>query len=308
MRILAAACISAFLCSTSAAQRVPVLPEGVLVVGNLARAASLRVDPAGLLYIADPGRHVIDIRLPSGEPVHVLGGPGAGEGQFDGPMDVDPTTGLLLVVADAGNSRLVRFRARYQLAETIPLFGSEREVLDLSVAVVDPARPGDDGMPGRPISVVLSEANETFAVDEVRGLVAKWDIGRRLVGIIGDGAAGVHLQRPIDLEIIGDQLFVADEGLGSVAVFDLFGGYVTEYGGGRLEDLRGLSSWAERLWVLDGNQVSVYPAGGGRELTVGLPAAAATTEDIAVFEGWLYVLFRDRIEKWPLEWLSDLAR
>jgi hypothetical protein len=308
MKGIAALWLTALILAPSAAQEVTVLPEGTEVVRGLTRATSVRIDPAGVLYIADPGRHVIDVRHADGTQVHVLGGPGAGQGQFDGPMDVDPTTGLLIVVADAGNSRLSRFRARFELAETVPLYGSSREVLDLSVSTFEQTGQGEDRTPGRPISVVLSEANETFAIDEVRGVVAKWDIGRRLVAMIGDETGPVQLREPVDLEIIEDQLYVADRALSSVVVFDLFGGLVTEYGAGRLIDLAGLSSWSGELWVLHGERVSMYSQGGVLEATLELPESVEGPVDVALDAESLYVLTPNRMFMWPLGMVRKLLR
>ncbi len=308
MRILISALLWVSVCWNVVAQDTPTLPAGKVFVDGLSRAVSFRLDPSGRMYIADPGRHVIDIRDPDGSQVYVLGGPGAGEAQFDDPLDVDPTTGLLLVVADAGNSRIARFGARYEFSESIPLYGSARESLDLSVAIVDPRGWGEDRTPGRPISVALSESNETFAIDEVRGVVARWDISRRLVDLIGDESVEVPLSRPTDLEIVGDQLHVADADLESVVVYDLFGGYVTEYGGGQLVNLEGLGSWNGKLWVLHDGQVSVYSAGGGRELTVRLPQATRGAVDLAVFSDVVYVLTRRRVVSWPFEAFMEAGR
>lgn len=307
MKTGALALLAVWTCAGAHGQEAHRLPGGYEFITGLEQATSLRLDPAGLLYIADPGRHVVDVRRPDGTEVFVLGGPGASGSQFDGPMDVDPTTGLLLAVADAGNSRIARFGAQFQLSETIPLYGTSRESLDLTVAVADPDGLGNDRMPGRPIAVALTEANETFAIDEVRGLVAKWDISRRLVDLIGDDA-DVRLRQPVDLEIIGDQLHVADAGLGSVVVYDLFGSIVTQYGAGRLADLEGLGSWNGNLWVLHGETISVYSAGGGLESSFLVPSAVKGAVDVAVFDRNVYVLTRQTVWRWPVETLRNAQR
>ncbi len=287
----------------SALSQTPSLPgPGVVVVSGLSGASSLRVDPAGLIYIADPGRHVVDVRRRDGSLFYVLGGPGTGQEQFDGPVDVDPTNGLLVVVADAGNHRLARFRSRFQLGESIPLYGSSREKPGLAAPVTEREGLSVDDTPGRPLAVALTESNETFAIDEVRGVVAKWDMSRRFVAFVGDRSGYGELRRPVAIEIVDDQLFVADEDLRSVVVFDLFGGFVSELGSGQLVGIAGLGGSTDRLWVLHGDQLSVYSTTGVLEDRYSIPAdETGPWVDVAVQGGDLYLLSRSRVKRWPLD-------
>lgn len=283
------------------AQPYPELTPGRQVVSGLSQATSIRVDPEGLLYIADLGRHVVDIRRVDGSPLHRLGGPGTGDQQFDSPMDVDPTNGLILAVADAGNNRIARFTALHQLRESILLYGTSGEDAGLSAAVVEGEDLRDAMTPGRPVAVVLNESNETFAIDEVRGVVAKWDISRRLVRVFGNEPGYGQLQLPVDLAIAGDQLFVADSGKGSIVVFDFFGGFVTEFGGGRLADLAGLGASDGELWVVHGRQLSIMSPAGTFEQGYRLPDAMPEVVDIAVRGRSLYLLTRTGVSYLTLD-------
>ncbi len=278
-----------------------MMPEGSVIVRGLAAASSLKLDTEGRLYIADPGRHVVDIRQPDGRQAYVLGGPGTRESEFDEPADVDPTNGLLIAVADAGNGRIQRFTSRFQLVESIPLYRSTPTAPGSGAGAGDVDESRDGRIPGRPVAVAVSESNETFAIDQVRGVVAKWDIGRQFVTFIGDESDYGRLDRPVDIEIMGDRLFVADAGLKSIVVFDLFGGFVTEFGSGRLSQISGIGSWGRMLWVLHGRELTVYSANGRMEARHTLPDSISAAVDVAVFERSLYVVAQNRVITWPLD-------
>ncbi len=209
---------------------------------RFADARGIAADPQGALYVADAGRHVIVKMDRDGHLIATVGGPGAREGEFDRPSAVDPTNGMALYVADAGNHRIQIFSKAFAYLGSIPLTRSD----DASSARVTYRR-GDDqtaGIPtGIPIGVATSGANETFAVDADRRVVVKWNENRRLAAVIGDvNAAQGALSDPIDV-FAGPEslLYVADRGAGSILVYDHFGTFVRALGGGRLPDVRAVA-------------------------------------------------------------------
>ncbi len=227
-------------------------------------ASSVGVDPAGRIYVTDSAEHVLRIMNGEGEDIFVLGGPGAGEGEFDEPLGVDPTNGLVIVVADAGNHRLQRFTRTFQLIESMPLYGQGPDPVGAGVrSRPEPSAIAATGS-GRPVAVAVGDANEIFVVDENRSAIAHFDSSRRLKGFLGAEGDYGRLLDPIDATLLGQSLAVADRGLQSIVIFDQLGGYVTELGGGRLENLNGLFSTDKILLASYGSRVAIFDASGTR--------------------------------------------
>ena len=68
--------------------------SNLVVVAEFEEAAAMDVDPAGIIYVADAGRHGI-VKIDQNGDQSIFGGPGESEGQFDGPADIDVTNGLV---------------------------------------------------------------------------------------------------------------------------------------------------------------------------------------------------------------------
>ena len=227
-------------------------------------ARALAVDPAGVLYVVDAGRDVVEQLAPDGTVLTTLGGPGTGEGAFDGPADVDPTNGLVLLVADAGNGRVQRFSRAFLFLEALPVgegvgepiggvrtrFGSGREGV------------GGSGL-GRPVAVAASPAGETYAIDETERYVIRWDEGRRVARTVGGYDAGEGaLQDPVALATDEASLYVADRGREAVLVYDAFGGYVRTLANGFASDVQALTRTGDELWVVLPERLLVYGTDG----------------------------------------------
>ncbi len=245
--------------------RAGAQPEDTLHVepgiGSYLDARAIGIDPQGRVYVVDAGRHIVEVRDTNGNILFELGGPGSEEGEFDEPSGVDPTNGLAIVVADAGNARLQRFTGRYQLIESVPLYSRGPETLGSTVpSSTRISHDGRSSSRGRPTSVAVSSTGEIFAIDEAADLVVKWDATRKYAGTIGSSSTYARLEDPVDLDIIDDLLFVADRGRKRIVVYDLFGGMVTEFG--RLHQLVGLAGGNGLLWVLHGQRVSVFTPSG----------------------------------------------
>lgn len=212
-------------------------------------ARDLAVDPAGRLYVADAGAAVVVELTPEGVPLATLGGPGSGDYAFLGPSAVDPTNGLTLYVADAGNGRIQQFSRERRLLQTIPLGEARRSGL---------------GGEGRPVAVASGATRDLYAVDELRGVVLHWDDALRLDRVIGDLESGDGaLREPVDVAVGPDgRLFVADRGHAAVLVYDAFGLYLRRIAAGTARSVRALGIHRDRLLVVLPDRVLVYGLDG----------------------------------------------
>ncbi len=227
-------------------------------------ARAVGADPSGQLYVADAGAATIVTLTPEGLPLGTLGGPGTGDYAFLDPSDVDPTNGLVLVIADAGNGRIQRFSYDGRLIESTPVPANlndgdagQREVRDT------PSSDRRAGQ-GRPVAVASAITGELYAVEEVQGLVVRWDDRRRFDRIVGGLDAGEGaLSEPVDLALGPDgRLFVADRGHAAVLVYDRFGLYLRRIADGTARDVRALAVIGERLVLVMPRQVRIYSLEG----------------------------------------------
>jgi hypothetical protein len=191
---------------------------------------------------------------PDGRRLAELGGPGSAEGQFDEPAGVDPTNGLVLVVADAGNGRIQRFSREFLFLEMLPV-GSVDAMQQAAFARRPHYRQREQDLvgfgSGRPIAVATSADNDMFVLEESERVVIKWDADRKLERVIGsyDQGAGALVQ-PVDLALeSGGTLYVADRGLESVQVYDAFGSYERSIGQGLCGDARAVALAGDALLV-----------------------------------------------------------
>ena len=192
-------------------------------IAHVPYAQRLASDAQGMLY-AVTERAIIQMDV-DGQVQATLGGSDAGHVAFDEVVDIDPGEGLIWVVADAGQGRLMRFSRTLMHVESLPVprasdgrFGqSSRE---------EPRAQESTAM-GRPTALTVTPTGELFAIEEDSRVVVKWDASRRLeryIGYFGDAAG--RLQEPVDLVSDESHLYVADRGLERVMVYDLFGGFV----------------------------------------------------------------------------------
>jgi hypothetical protein len=155
---------------------------------------------------------------------------------------------------------------------------------------------GEVGTPdGRPIAVITSAADETFAIDAAQGLVLKWDRQRRLERALGGYDAGDGaLTDPVALAIDDQYLVVADRGEAGIAVFDHLGAFVRWIGRGQLPDVRGLTAAKGRLWAVLPDRLQVYDISGRLDRT--LPVASGVPlVDVAIMQESIYVLTPHRL-------------
>ena len=234
-------------------------------LARFVEARALAADPAGVLYVVDGGRDVVQKLAPTGAVLATLGGPGTGEGEFDGPTGIDPTNGLVLVVADGGNGRLQRFSRAFLFLEALPVgsvTGSEARLGGAPRYGSARDRLGGPGI-GRPVAVAVSPSGETYAIDETEGHVIRWDEDRRTARTLGGYDAGEGaLEEPVALAADEASLYVADRGQAAVNVYDAFGSYVRTLARGLATDVQALALTREALWIVLPRRLLVYGTDG----------------------------------------------
>lgn len=258
-------------------------------------ARAVGIDPFGAMYVADAGRDIVYAMNARGERLAALGGPGSKEGAFDDPAGVDPTNGLVLYVADAGNRRIQLFSRSGAWLGAIPL---ARGGADVSARVTyrrqDAA--ASDYASGVPAAVATSGANEIFVVDRDRGVVRKWDQDRRPAGIVGGADAGPGaLLEPVDLALGADGLlYVADRQAESLMVYDQYGTFVRSIGAG-LAGLSAVVATEERIYAALARSLVAYDAGGRFERRLETDMDTRIVDLAAGPDGALYALGTQRL-------------
>ncbi len=264
-------------------------PDTVVVGGTLiaqfADARALAIDPGGTLYVADAGQDVVQILAPDGAALGKIGGVGTDHGLFHEPTDVDPTNGLMVVVADRRNGRLQRFTRANLHTETLPVHRAD--------AFLGPASngPGD----GLPLAVAISHSNEIFVIESESRVVLKWDALRRPVLVVGGfGSAGGTLKDPVALAVNGNHVFVADADAKAIMVYDHFGGFVRSIERGQLAEPRALSVDSSYLWVVHPKLIIAYPLGDAERYDVNVHVGEGLV-DAQFADGKLFLLTSTRL-------------
>lgn len=248
----------------AAAQPVDSWLTEMRSVAEFQDARALAADPMGRLYVVDGGQDAVFQLDARGVLLETLGGSGTGEGQFDQPQDVDPTNGLVLLVADAGNNRLQRFSRTFLPLGSIPVgrvdrFAPGAESATLNIGSEGGVQEAD----GRPIAVITNNATETFAIDANNNVVLKWDVSRRFERVIGGFNAGDGaLEKPVALAADGQSLYVADRGHEAVLVYDAFGSYVRTLAPDLAQEVRAVSVAGNELWIVLPHHILVYSTRG----------------------------------------------
>ena len=253
-------------------------------------ARAVAVDPSGAIYVVDAGRDAVVKLDANGAVVATLGGPGLGANSFDGPADVDPTNGLVLLVADAGNGRLQQFSRQFALLASLRLVDVDAALGQDAVVYSGVDQEAAGAPAGAPVAVASSPSNETFAVDALQGVVFKWDRNRRLERVIGtvDDGDGV-LVEPVALAVDRQTLYVVDPGQSAVQVYDTFGGYVRTLQPQGGASLRSIFLAPNAVWLVMPDRLVHYNTRGRQEGSLDL-ALEAPVVDAAWHQGQLFAL------------------
>ena len=226
-------------------------------VGMLGDPVALAATPDGRLWGIDAASASVVV-LQDGRMVDRLGGVGTGDEALLDPVDLDPTNGQTVFVADRAAGAIVQFTAEGRV--------SARTV----VPDVDPAAPlrqtgRAEGRRGQPIAVAAAPDGSLYVLDAGRRHVLRLDPEGTVERILGAGG----LAEPVDLAVADDGgVWVADAGAGVVRHFDVYGAAQrdirSDAAAGRIVGLSVLGSvvavaQTRRLTVSDGDDVVVAP-------------------------------------------------
>ncbi|MDE2833029.1 MAG: hypothetical protein OXM02_00730 [Bacteroidota bacterium] len=258
-------------------------------VAHVPNARRLASDAQGALYVVT-GREVIKLDT-SGAVQNVLGGSDADLGAFDEVVDIDPGEGLIWVVADAGQGRLMRFSRTLMHLESLPVPRAD----EVGFGLPSREEPRSEVAPvaGRPVAVTVTPSGEVFAIEEDAQAVIKWDVSRRLerrIGHFGDAAG--RLVEPVSLASDESYLYVADRGLERVQVYDLFGGFVRAYPADAA--LVCVLPDGHDLVLVHADRIRVYSREGEFTHEIGL-ATALPVLSAAMSTGHIFLLSDDTI-------------
>jgi DNA-binding beta-propeller fold protein YncE len=238
---------------------MPPIQEGeVESIATFEEARSLGVDPNRVLYVTDVRQSTVTAVTPDGRVLVTLGGRGTEAGAFDEPADVDPTNGLEIFVADAGNGRVQHFSRNGKYVEALPIGRVDPgDRTSARQPLFDAGRDGSDARAdGRPIAVASTPNGDVFVLDARENAVIRFDRQRRPEPFAGgfDAREG-RLVEPVAMALSGQTVFVADAGIGGIVAYDRFG---TPEGRIRLDQTpRSLVAGGPSLWAVSPNRILV---------------------------------------------------
>ena len=232
--------------------------EEVDVIATFEEARSLGVDPNQILYVADARESTVTVVTPDGRVLVTLGGRGAEAGAFDEPADVDPTNGLEIFVADAGNGRVQHFSRNGKYVEALPIGRVDPgNRTSARQPLFDSGRNGSDARAdGRPIAVASTPNGDVYVLDAREKVVVRFDRQRRPEPFAGgfDARQG-RLVDPVAMAVSDRAVFVADAGIGGIIIYDRFG---TPDGRIRLAQIpRSLTMVGDDLWAVCADRIFI---------------------------------------------------
>lgn len=233
-------------------------------IASFTDARALASDGTGFLYVVDAGRDVVVKLSETGMVESELGGPGIEPGRFDDPADIDPTNGLVLIVADAGNGRLQLFSREFMPLQILPIgqHGDDTPLHQRRPAGRNSQAQGHVGE-GRPIAVASPSSGEIYTLDAAERVILIWNrASERIRTIGGYDEAGGALSDPVALTLGPDgTLYVADAGLEKVLVFDPLGNYVRTLADGIATGIRAVTMNGNVLWIVLDRRLLAYENG-----------------------------------------------
>lgn len=260
-------------------------------------ARSISVDPSGRFYVVDAARNTVTVFDKDLSEAGTFGGPGINVGQFDEPTDIDPTNGLVINIADAGNGRIQRYSKDFRFLESLPVPAS----IGLNATKSPSFRPGSERVQGlsdgRPTSVATSRQDDLFVIESGSNKVFRWDRDRRSTHVVGTGPNESEiLRRPVDLVVSGDFLFVADSESNAVFIFDLFGIFQRRFMLEANEKIVGLTGTVDTVVAIFPSELRWYSLGGRhvRSVVPVIPDGEAIV-DAAVTVDVTFILTRQNL-------------
>lgn len=285
------------------AQKADSLIHDLQELASFQRATSIESDAAGQIYIVDANASTISIFDENGTFQKSFGGPGLGDYEFDEPLDIDPTNGLLLFVADAGNSEIRKYSGEFLHLETIlAQTADERngETLGGRVGEDDFENQAEEG---RPIAIAAAESGELFALESDRGVVLKWNSTKRLERSFGGiESVGESLEDPVDIALgKNGMVYVADQGNQSVFMFDWFGNFVGKLYEGLAVEIQSVSMVENYIALVLPKNLLFFEEGGRliRNFEIDLDEDMV---DMTAVKGSIFILTESRLLRIP--WAS----
>ncbi|MBL7977649.1 MAG: NHL repeat-containing protein [Bacteroidetes Order II. Incertae sedis bacterium] len=248
------------------AQKPDTTISRAMVLTTFRDARALATDNKGNLFVTDVAKNLLFRLNADGKVLAQVGGTGSGDYQFDSPVDVDPTNGLDIYVADYGNRRVQHFSAEFRYLETFPLVFETHTPRQIA-GFFSPNADYDNKLilsEGTPVALTVDAAKELFVADQEHAFVAKWDAQKRVQRFFGRYDAGdAALLDPVSMVVAPNgTLFIADRGRGDVMVFDAFGTFLRSFGSEQLAKLRGISLFGDRILVTGEQNLWVYQPDG----------------------------------------------
>ena len=188
-----------------------ISPDGLVTVfgsrggraGQFLLPRAMEVDPEFRMFILETGNHRVQVLDADGTSLRVFGIPGHGLDGFHGPADLCLGPYGTLLIADAGNRRVSRWRR----------LGDPMDVIS--------SLPG--GVTFRqPYSLAVDSANRTYVLDRLLHAVLRFGSTGALEAVIGgQGDGPCQFQEPEALAVDPEgRLFVADTGNHRLEILD----------------------------------------------------------------------------------------
>lgn len=275
--------------------------QPVLAAAGFERAVRLAVAPDASTYIVDAGRNAL-VRLRGDARRDLLGGPGLRAGAFDEPADVDPTNGLLLYVADAGNGRIQLFSREFLPLRAVPIPRGPDALSVLQPGSLQAREVvGEDGGVGRPIAVATSPTDELFVLDASRPAVWVFDAAQRPITEVGGFDAGEGaLVDPVDIATDERLLYVADAARRAIIAYEHAGRLVRVIGSGRSWTPSRVVRASDALFVVESGRIWILTPQGRLVQTLA-PGLDEALMDVAWRDDVLYLLTPTRLFVSPLD-------
>nr|MBN2276743.1 NHL repeat-containing protein [candidate division Zixibacteria bacterium] len=222
------------------------IPNGLLPVkeiktdrsGNQLRGPiGVTVDNNGNLYIVDSGNNRL-LKFDSDYiPLREAGGYGNAEGLLNNPTFITLDNNLNLYISDTGNRRLSVFDVKLNY-----------------VGQVDLIDPDDPLRFGRPAGLAINDYGELWVADPDNSQVMVFNIYLSFDRMVGDAESYSGLMlRPADIARgPNSNMYITDEGRGSVFGFNTSGVFLFEYKDDQLRQATGIAvDRSGCCWVVD---------------------------------------------------------
>jgi tripartite motif-containing protein 71 len=254
--------------------------------GQLRHPLGISADPNGNIYVADTGNNRIQKFDSQGRLLASVGGFGWGQEQFQKPVDLCAENGLDVFVADYENRRIERY---------------DKELNCISSYLPDANLP-DRLQFGFPRSVGISIHGDLFIIDSENRRVLKLNSQHEPETSFGDYDWGEgNLGEPVQVCVSRtDKVFVSDDRLELVMVYDYFGNFLDSIGDKSVSSPAGLCISADNILYVadpDKDQIVAFDPEGRPLATIGSQGeklgAFNNPNDVALYQNRLYVADTD---------------